>query len=63
MLAGVDPLIVSRLDNFPPISQLDSNKYGNQHSTITAAHIEHNLEGLTVDEVYDLWTLERTQGS
>ncbi|XP_065044482.1 linoleate 9S-lipoxygenase 6-like [Musa acuminata AAA Group] len=61
MLAGVDPLIVSRLDNFPPISQLDSNKYGNQHSTITAAHIEHNLEGLTVDEAlrsYRLFILD-----
>uniref|UniRef100_A0A804JKV1 Lipoxygenase n=1 Tax=Musa acuminata subsp. malaccensis TaxID=214687 RepID=A0A804JKV1_MUSAM len=61
MLAGVDPLIVSRLDNFPPISQLDSDKYGNQHSTITAAHIEHNLEGLTVDEAlrsYRLFILD-----
>ncbi|RWW09534.1 hypothetical protein GW17_00026979 [Ensete ventricosum] len=61
MLAGVDPLIVSRLGYFPPVSQLDPNKYGNQQSTITAAHIEHNLEGLTVDEAlrsYRLFILD-----
>lgn len=51
MLAGVNPLIISRLQVFPPTSELDPNKYGNQTSFITAAHIEKNLDGLTVDQV------------
>lgn len=51
MLAGVNPLMISRLQVFPPISNLDPNKYGNQISSITAAHVEKNLDGLTVDQV------------
>lgn len=51
MLAGVNPVIIKRLEFFPPMSELDSSKYGNQHSTMKAEHIEQNLDGLTVDEV------------
>ncbi|PON59877.1 Lipoxygenase [Trema orientale] len=50
MLAGVNPLIIRLLQEFPPASKLDPEMYGNQTSTITEAHIKNNLDGLTVSE-------------
>ncbi|KAK4852727.1 hypothetical protein QYF36_026540 [Acer negundo] len=50
MLAGVNPVIIHRLEEFPPASKLDQKLYGNQNSTITANHIESNLDGVTIDE-------------
>lgn len=38
------------LQEFPPTSKLDPKIYGDQRSSITAAHIEKNLEGNTVDQ-------------
>ncbi|KAE8717611.1 Linoleate 9S-lipoxygenase 5 [Hibiscus syriacus] len=49
-LAGVNPIIISRLEEFPPASKLDPKEYGNQKSTITREHIECNMNGLTVEE-------------
>ncbi|XP_062214878.1 probable linoleate 9S-lipoxygenase 4 [Phragmites australis] len=48
MLAGVNPVMIRRLTEFPAKSTLDPSQYGDHTSKITAAHIQHNLEGLTV---------------
>lgn len=50
MLAGVNPVSISLLQNFPPVSKLDPKEYGNQTSSFTKEHIEKNLQGFTVDE-------------
>ncbi|XP_062143482.1 probable linoleate 9S-lipoxygenase 5 [Alnus glutinosa] len=50
MLAGVNPVIIRCLQEFPPLSKLDSKAYGDQTSTITKEHIEKYLNGVTIDE-------------
>ncbi|CAO2195538.1 unnamed protein product [Urochloa humidicola] len=53
LLAGVNPMIIKRLTEFPPKSTLDPSKFGDQTSTITEAHISRNLEGLTVQQALE----------
>ncbi|KAA8545125.1 hypothetical protein F0562_019986 [Nyssa sinensis] len=50
MLAGMNPVIICRLQEFPPTSKLDPKVYGNQTSSITRDHIGNNLEDLSIDE-------------
>ncbi|XP_059437178.1 probable linoleate 9S-lipoxygenase 5 [Corylus avellana] len=50
MLAGVNPVNIRRLQEFPPASKLDPKVYGDQASTITKEHIENNIDGLSIDE-------------
>lgn len=50
MLAGVNPVVISRLEAFPPTSKLDKTIFGDQTSKITAAHIKKFLNGLSPEE-------------
>ncbi|XP_022742693.1 probable linoleate 9S-lipoxygenase 5 [Durio zibethinus] len=50
MVAGVNPLLIRLLKEFPPTSKLDPEVYGHQNSCITKEEIEYNLEGLSVEE-------------
>ncbi|CAN6362945.1 unnamed protein product [Urochloa humidicola] len=47
-LAGVNPVIIKRLTEFPAKSTLDKSQFGDHNSKITEVHIQHNLEGMTV---------------
>ncbi|KAL6893707.1 hypothetical protein ACP4OV_007805 [Aristida adscensionis] len=50
MLAGVNPVTIRRLTEFPAKSSLDPSEYGDHTSKITESLIQHNLEGLTVQQ-------------
>ncbi|KAJ8465789.1 hypothetical protein OPV22_028341 [Ensete ventricosum] len=48
MLAGLNPAVVRCLERFPPVGR------GGKVSSITASHIEKNLEGLSADQAVEL---------
>ncbi|KMT13761.1 hypothetical protein BVRB_4g081370 [Beta vulgaris subsp. vulgaris] len=50
MLAGIHPILIRRLEEFPPVSTLDREAYGNQNSSITKESVENSLDGLSVEE-------------
>ncbi|KAH0461963.1 hypothetical protein IEQ34_009538 [Dendrobium chrysotoxum] len=50
MLAGVNPVVIEKLKEFPPTNNLDPTLLGEQNRTITAKHIEKNLDGLTGEQ-------------
>ncbi|GAU50603.1 hypothetical protein TSUD_410130 [Trifolium subterraneum] len=49
MIAGVNPHIIKRLQEFPPKSKLDSQLYGDNTSTITKENLEPNMEPLAIE--------------
>ncbi|KAL7235183.1 hypothetical protein ACSBR1_018639 [Camellia fascicularis] len=50
MLAGLNPVVIRRLQEFPPYSKLNPKVYNNEANSKTKESIEKNLEGLTIDE-------------
>ncbi|CBI36802.3 unnamed protein product, partial [Vitis vinifera] len=53
MLAGLNPVVIRLLQEFPPKSKLDPEIYGNQNSSITKEHIENHLDDLTINEAME----------
>nr|XP_007135514.1 hypothetical protein PHAVU_010G135700g [Phaseolus vulgaris]ESW07508.1 hypothetical protein PHAVU_010G135700g [Phaseolus vulgaris] len=50
MIAGVNPNVIRRLQEFPPKSTLDPTVYGDHTSTITKEQLEINMDGVTLEE-------------
>ncbi|KAI3755016.1 hypothetical protein L1987_54809 [Smallanthus sonchifolius] len=50
LLAGISPVVIQRLQEFPPTSKLDPVKFGNQNSTITEDDIKDQMDGFSVWE-------------
>ncbi|TYH07598.1 hypothetical protein ES288_A08G246100v1 [Gossypium darwinii] len=52
MITGLNPLLIRlpKEHEFPPLSKLDPEFYGNQHSCITKQDIQSNLDGLSVEQ-------------
>ncbi|KAI7726004.1 hypothetical protein M8C21_020679, partial [Ambrosia artemisiifolia] len=53
MVAGVNPVIIRLLEEFPPVSKLDPNEYGDQTSSMTEEHLRPNMNGLTVKQALE----------
>ncbi|KAH7681305.1 Linoleate 9S-lipoxygenase protein [Dioscorea alata] len=51
MLAGINPAVIKRLVNFPPVGK------GGRQSSITASHIEKLLDRLSVDDAMNQWRI------
>nr|XP_043614237.1 lipoxygenase 1, chloroplastic [Erigeron canadensis] len=52
-IAGVNPVSIEKLQVFPPVSQLDPEKYGPKESALRDEHIEGYLNGLTVQQAIE----------
>ncbi|XP_058225411.1 probable linoleate 9S-lipoxygenase 5 [Rhododendron vialii] len=50
MLAGLNPVVIHLLQEFPPNSKLNPKAYNDEASSKTKECIEKNLEGLTLEE-------------
>eukprot|EP00252_Welwitschia_mirabilis_P011311 TRINITY_DN2543_c0_g1_i1.p1 TRINITY_DN2543_c0_g1~~TRINITY_DN2543_c0_g1_i1.p1 ORF type:complete len:917 (-),score=166.17 TRINITY_DN2543_c0_g1_i1:410-3160(-) len=52
-LAGVNPVNIERLKEFPIVSKLDPAVYGPPESAIKAEHIEKQLNGVSVEQAIE----------
>ncbi|KAL5062717.1 hypothetical protein RYX36_024454 [Vicia faba] len=50
MIAGVNPHIIKRLQEFPPKSKLDRQLFGDNTSKVTKEHLQPNMCGVTVEQ-------------
>ncbi|KAG8648092.1 hypothetical protein MANES_09G147500v8 [Manihot esculenta] len=53
LLAGVNPVSICRLEEFPPKSKLNHERFGDQNSSITKEHIENKLHGMIIEEAIE----------
>ncbi|EPS73037.1 lipoxygenase, partial [Genlisea aurea] len=53
MLAGINPVLICRLREFPHTSKLDPEIYGDQSSRISEDHIRGSLDGMTIAEAIE----------
>ncbi|XP_021684973.2 probable linoleate 9S-lipoxygenase 5 isoform X2 [Hevea brasiliensis] len=53
LLAGVNPVSIRCLEEFPPKSKLNYKQFGDQNSSITKEHIENKLHGMSLDEAIE----------
>ncbi|XP_057818016.2 linoleate 13S-lipoxygenase 3-1, chloroplastic isoform X2 [Cryptomeria japonica] len=53
VLAGVNPVNIERLKEFPIVSKLDPAIYGSPESAIKAEHIEAELRGMSVKQALE----------
>ncbi|PKA54495.1 Lipoxygenase 6, chloroplastic [Apostasia shenzhenica] len=53
MLAGVNPVSIERLREFPIVSKLDPSVYGSPESAITKDCLENELHGMAVEEAIE----------
>ena len=56
MIAGANPVCIKLVTRFPLTSELDRGVFGHQDSKITKDHVEKNMVGMTVQQVYTQWT-------
>ncbi|KAL8465038.1 hypothetical protein ACS0TY_034497 [Phlomoides rotata] len=50
MLGGMNPVVISRVKEFPPTSNLDPEVYGDQSSAMAWHHVKDHMDGITTDE-------------
>ncbi|WJX92146.1 Lox2p [Trifolium repens] len=50
MIAGVNPNVIKKLQEFPPKSKVDSKLYGDNTTTITKEHLEPYMDGVNVEQ-------------
>ncbi|CAH2037169.1 unnamed protein product [Thlaspi arvense] len=52
-IAGINPVNIERVKTFPPVSNLDPEIYGPQHSALTSDHIVGHLDGMSVQQALE----------